>query len=225
MQIEISISVPWCHGRTPVMPPVSNEEQAALITPNTGASTSTGSRLSKQPSRVSAKPDRVFHNLWTLPLPMPQTAVGAGGADFDVEEPVSTPIRSESPVTCQPSSQFHRQPPVLDVPAWVRAPSRYQQYWTRYTLYGAVVAYGVLFLYRCDLATDTSPRKGFLCTHKTTLQLWTPLQHDPEFDASNRMSMPGRVSSCPLRAPCLPIPVHLQVNNSQVVWCCGSIAS
>ncbi len=37
---------------------------------------------------------------------------------------------------------------MVEVPAWVRAPSRYQQHWLRYAGAGVAATYVALFFYR-----------------------------------------------------------------------------
>ncbi len=45
-----------------------------------------------------------------------------------------------------------RAPPLMTVPAWVHAPSRYQQHWIRYGLLSLATSYGALWVYRRDPA-------------------------------------------------------------------------
>ena len=43
-----------------------------------------------------------------------------------------------------------RAPPLMTVPAWVHAPSRYQQHWIRYGLLSLATSYGALWVFRRD---------------------------------------------------------------------------
>lgn len=37
---------------------------------------------------------------------------------------------------------------MVDLPPSIRAPSRYEQYWIRYAIAGAVASYAAIFVYR-----------------------------------------------------------------------------